>query len=123
MQLQGQSLINSSQFNSTVKQIENAANCEEVRELAANALSQLSAQQQAISEQLAKVQPLLNLLNAPTSPDAAVTWVKDFIEDYLTQQFKPALSYPTQLAQIAAQISSLQSAINSVSARFPNCSV
>jgi len=123
MQLQGQSIINTDQFDSTIKQIENAANCEELRELAANALEQLSAQQQAITDQLAKVQPLLALLSVPSSPDAVVTWVKDFIEDYLTPQFKPAISYPTQLAQIAQQISNLQSAISSVSGRFPNCSL
>lgn len=123
MQLQGQSTVNSNQFESTLKQIENASNCEELRELASNAISQLSAQQQAISEQLAKVQPLLALLNVPTSPTGAVTWVKDFIEGYLTPQLKPAISYPTQLAQITEQISNLQSVIGGASSRFPNCSL
>lgn len=123
MQLQGQSIVNTSKFDSTIKQLENASNCAELRELAADALAQLSAQQQAITSQLAQVQPLLNLLSAPTSPTGVVTWVKDFIEDYLTPQFKPALAYPTQLAQLAQQISSLQSTISRVSAKFPDCSI
>lgn len=123
MQLQGQSPINAELFNSTISKIENAVSCEELREAASKALAELTAQQSAITQQLAAFQPLLALLEPPTSPDQVVTWVKDFITNYLTIQLKPALEYPTQLAQLASQIQQLQSAVGNVSVRFPNCSI
>jgi len=63
------------------------------------------------------------LLTAPTNPTAVITWVADFITDYLTPQLASYATYVAQLAALETEIAAVLAAIESAQAKFASCSI
>lgn len=121
---QGSHLVNSVHFSNLTKSIKAARSCEELQALADEMSESLSALKSGISAELASLQPMLALLQAPGANLAElVNWISNFIKAYLTQMAQPALVYATQLAELELQIATLASAISDAASRFTSCSV
>jgi hypothetical protein len=123
MQPQGSSILNAAFFAALTVQAQEIKTCAELQSMATTVMASIQAEKNAIEAQIAALTPILALLTAPTSPTAAVTWITSFITGVLTPQYKPYITYATQLTELASSISSLTSAIESAAALIPSCSV
>jgi hypothetical protein len=115
--------INKSYFQSIIDDINNCTSCDQLQKAATDYIKSLVDQQTAIEEQQASLAPALALLNAPTNPTAAVTWITNYINDYLAPQLEPSINYQTQLTETYSQIIELLSAIANAQSKFTSCSI
>ena len=116
-------LVNTEYFDSLTKQIDSIDLCADLNVVVAGVFKELEAQVAAIEAQILAYGPMLALLTAPTNPVAAITWISDFINNHLTLQLKPAITYVAQLAEILASIAALTTAIEDAATRIGSCSV
>lgn len=123
MQSQGSQILNTSYFTALTKRAKSINTCSELQDLVSDALASIKAQEEAIQAQLATVTPMLALLNIPTSPNAVVGWVGNYINTMLVPQLKPAISYALQVPELALQVAELTSALKAAAASIPSCSV
>ena len=121
---QGSQLLNTTQIANLTTSVNSASSCAELQELVTQAFASLGAIKEGINSELATLTPMLALLSPPSaSPSTIVTWLTSFINDFLTPQMKPSITYAAQLTELATQITSLTSAINTASSKFPGCSI
>lgn len=117
--------VNTQYFEGLQQSIEGCASCEQLQEVVTEAFASVTSTMEAMTAELARLQPLLALLTVPAAnPADIVTWITDFIGDYLAPQITlPTVSLPIQLAAIAAQMAALPPIIEAKMAQFPSCSV
>lgn len=115
--------VNSAYFESLKSQINCAGSCEELQQLATDALQLVSDQIAGISQQLEPLNKLQDLLEIPANPGEAVTWIGNYITIVLTPMYKPYQTYVQQLAALPAVISDLQQTINTKMSEFDSCSI
>jgi hypothetical protein len=123
MQPQGTAVTNPDYYANMVATINNARSCAELQTITNNIMNTMKANTTAIVAQQAKLAPILALLTPPASPNAAVTWISNFITGVLTPQYQPAINYVTQLADIVIVVGQLDAAITAKQAQFPSCSI
>ena len=124
MTTQGTSLLNTDWINTKIAEINLAGSCNELQELTSEVMGEIADAKAAISTEIEKFQALLALLTPPTvNLSAIVTWITHFINDYLAVQFKPAVTYSLQLAELDEQVNRLHAAIDAAKAKFPACSI
>lgn len=122
MQPQGQ-IFNQAYFDAIISRIEQATSCEDLQRASAEAYASVQAQSDAIASQLAALAPLQALLKPPTNLGSLITWVTSFITAFLTPYLKPLVVYAAQMAQLAAAVEALGSAIQSAAGNMTSCSV
>lgn len=120
---QGSVLLNTQVFASLTARINAAQTCAELQAATTEALDSLIAIKAAITAQIALLAPILALLTAPTNPTALITWVGNFITSFLTPYVVPHATYLIQLTDMAAQVTSLVSAITAKEAAFAGCTI
>ncbi|NID15375.1 hypothetical protein [Luteibacter yeojuensis] len=124
MNPQGSALLNVDYFNNLQASIDGVSSCEELQQIASDAMASIAATQDAITAELAKLQPILVLLSAPgLNPADIVSWITNFITSFLTPYTLPTVTYVAQLEELASKISSLQAAFSAASLKFPNCHI
>jgi hypothetical protein len=124
MNPQGSSLINADHFKNLAKSLKGAESCEELQVLVDEAMSSISAVEDAIASELAKANALLALLVVPgANLGQIVTWITNVVNNFLTPLVKPTITFPAQLAEITLAIQELKDAIDSLKLQFPNCSI
>jgi hypothetical protein len=121
---QGSQLVNLTHFANLTNSINAANSCEELQVLVTEAFASLSSIEAGMKAELAALTPILALLSPPSANlGAIVTWISSFVSEFMTPMVKPTITYAAQLAQLAAQIAALTSAIESMSVKFPSCSI
>lgn len=120
---QGQAIVNTAHLSSLIESIDSIDTCEALQEVVSDAFASIQAQQTAILAQLQTIQPLLALLQAPTSLTALINWVKTFITSFLTPYLKPYITYAAQVAELTQQVVQLSAAIQSAASRIQSCSI
>lgn len=120
---QGSVPFNGERIDRLTASIDAAKSPAEVQALVDEAAASLAPVKASITSQLAKLSPMAALLDPPTSPDRAVTWISDFITGYLQPMIAPTVTYPLQMAQITQKTADLAAAVDRARARIPNCDV
>ena len=115
--------INNSYFQSIIDDINSCTSCDQLQKAATDYIESLVNQQTAIEEQQASLAPALALLTAPTTPTAVITWITNYINDYLAPQLQPSVNYQTQLSETYAQTIELLSAIANAASKFTSCNI
>ena len=123
MNPQGSSIINTSQYESMTKRIESVKSCEQLQQVGADIIASLNAETAAITAQYTKALALIDLLTAPTNPQAVIDWIKGLIDNLIAPLAKPAITYPTQIAARAVAVADLIAAINKKASEFQECSI
>lgn len=121
---QGTLPVNLDYFTSLQKRIDGVASCEELQALTAEAFESINASLAGVTAQLALLEPILALLEAPgANLSSLVTWITTFITSFITPYVRPYTIYAAQLAEISTQLAAVADAITSKSIDFPSCSV
>jgi hypothetical protein len=115
--------VNIEYYTQLKARIEGCSSCDSLKAVAAEALSAIAAQQQAIQDQINALQPMLALITPPTSLNAIISWVGNFINAFIKPVTKPYTVYISQLTLLAAELAEISSAIQNASIKFPNCSI
>lgn len=117
------SAVNTGYIDALIDQIESVGSCAKLQELAAKILGELSDQLTDMQDKLAEFLPLVDLLDAPTSPDDVVEWIQSLIDKVIRPMTIPASTYQLQITAQLAAIARLTSVINDKAAEFTDCSV
>jgi len=123
MNPQGSGVINTAYLDSLDKQVDSISSCSELQQFAASSLASLQAQLTAINAQIAALAPIQALLNPPTSPGEAISWIGNYIEHVLTPMYQPSVTSAEQLAALTSRIASLSQKIVSKATSFSQCTV
>lgn len=123
MNPQGSSIINLDQYEKLGNDIDKVGSCAELQATAQRILTSLYAENSAIQEQLDKLAPIEDLLEAPASIDDVVDWITGLITGVLEPLYAPALAYPTQITARTAAITDLITKINDKANHFQSCSL
>lgn len=123
MNPQGSQIVNTEVFDRLIASIDAVDSPVELQSLVDDAAGAITPVQAAITAQLAKVAPLAALLSPPASPDAVVTWVGNFITDFLTPLAAPAVTLPAQAALLTSKSAEVAAAVDRARARIPGCTV
>jgi len=117
------SIINQEYYDNLLTQIDNVSSCAELQATASIVIKTMRDQLAIIQEQLAKVNPILTLLNAPTSPDEVIDWISGLIENVIKPLAAPALTYQSQTAFLVIQIGLTIDKIKDKANQFANCEI
>lgn len=118
------SLIDLQFYDNLIDSVNEVQTCEELQAIAADALASITDAQTAIALEMAKVQPMLALLVAPSANlTQIVTYITDLITLFITPMVKPTITYAAQLATMTAKIAELAAAIQAASDRITDCNV
>jgi hypothetical protein len=123
MNPQGTGVIDTGYFNATLSAVNGASSCQELQAIAKHAMASFAAFESSIATQLALIAPMLQLLTAPTSPNAVVTWVQTFITVYLAPQLTAATTYTAKTTALLAQVAAITEAIVAKAKQFTSCVV
>ena len=115
--------LNTAYFSNLTAQINAASTCAELQALATVAVTALNNLTASITAQTTEIAPVLALLTAPTNPTAVITWVSNFITDYLTPQLASYTSYTAELAALAAEAAAIVTALNNAAATIGSCTL
>lgn len=96
--------MNPAFFIALAARIDSATSCDHIASLTSEINAIVGGMQDEIQARIAEILPLLA---APTSPDAAVTW----ITNYISLLNKPYQAYLAQLTFIAAQMVAIEQKI------------
>lgn len=116
-------VINTDYYTQLIKQIDDVTSCAELQLASTAIIKSLQEQLQAAQDQLAKVQPLLDLLTPPTSPDEVIDWITGLIDNLIAPLAKPALSYQIQIAAMSASLIEVIDKINEKASLFTDCEI
>lgn len=120
---QGSSIINTEYFDNLIQSVENVQTCEELQKIASDAMATIGAVNGAITEEMAKLAPILALLTAPgANLTQIVTWITSLINGVLRPMYEPYITYQAQIVALTAKVAQLTSAINDAKSRIPHCS-
>lgn len=120
---QGTSVINEAYFLAQQAEVAQCKVCAELQEKVNRLFASIKASLDGANSQVALLQPILALLEAPLNPTAAVTWISNFITSFLTPYTKPLVTYVEQLAALTKQIEALTSAIENAKSKIPGCNI
>lgn len=120
---QGSTPWNNTVITSLTTQIEGCNECAQLQALVNETIANLNGLIGGFVTQNSLLGPMQALLTAPTSPAAAVTWIQNFITDYLTPVLATYANYAAKMAALATQITALVNAINTAAAAIDGCSV
>ncbi len=123
MQPIGTGPINAAYFDALSETLDGCNGCAELQAQVNAVMADLQAYLDGIGIQIALIAPVLALLEVPTNPAQAVTWVQNFITSFLTPYVKPYEIYLTQIIELNNSVVTLIATINEVSARFTNCTI
>lgn len=116
-------LLNLTATDKLIEAIDSAETPVELQALANRSTEALAPVKAGINAQIEKYAPLVALATPPDSPAAAVTWITNFINDYLQQMIAPALTLPLQSAELIAKQAEVVAAVERANQRIPNCNV
>lgn len=115
--------INTQYYTNLKNEIEHCATCDQLKEIASSALAEIAEQQATITRQIAALQPILALVNPPTSLNSLISWVGNFINGFIKPTIAPYAIYQAQLVEMGAMLTEITSALQNASHKFPNCSL
>lgn len=119
MNIQGSLPFNAQVFARLREQVDALEHCDQLAQLSGEIQAAADGVIAGINEQLAVIEPIMALLAAPgANPAQIVTWITDFISAFLKPVIKPYATLPLQLAQVAAELAQLTSALQSASGRI-----
>lgn len=113
---------NQSFFNNINNQLANASSCQELKDATEKANTNLDDQQTAITDQLAKLNPILELLDPPNINNI-VTWAQKLITNVLTPMVAPIATYEEQLVEIEKERAEIDRISKIKAQKFTNCEI
>lgn len=122
MQPQGQ-VFNTAHIDALVDRINSVNQCAELQELVNEVYATVQAQLDGIAAQIAALQPILQLLELPTTLTAVINWIKNFVTSFLGPYIKPIAIYAQQVALLTAAMVRLAAAIEAAAGRITSCSI
>lgn len=117
------SAVNIDYYDNIVAQIEAIPDCITLQAQADKIIALLQAQLQQAQDQLAKVQPIANLLDPPTSPDDVINWINGLIESVIKPLAAPSVAYQLQIAEMIIGISRIVNALQDKADSITNCEI
>jgi hypothetical protein len=111
-------LLPSGWFTQLQARISAAQTPAELQAIVDEAFATIALLQSTISSQLAFLQPLEELLNAPADLAHLLTWVQNLITNFLTPYLKPLVTLAAQATALEAEVTTLTAAIASAEARL-----
>jgi hypothetical protein len=111
------------QINALTAKINAAPTCELLQGAAVDILAEIQEQIGALTSEIAKYAPLIELLEIPTDLGKLLTWVPKLINLVLQPMVQPYYTMATQLAELTAAVSQLTAAIESKASSIGNCSI
>jgi hypothetical protein len=106
------SQLNPAFFENLIPSINTCATQAELQVLANQIMAEISLLESTLTSQVAFLEPIQALLTAPgANVTALATWIENFITGFLTPYFKPYLIMAAQLTALAAEVTTLVSAI------------
>lgn len=115
--------FNKSHIDALVARINAVTDCSELQQLVNEVFAMLQAEIDGINTQLGLLQPMLDLIKAPTSLSAIISWISNFITAFILPVVKPAMLYVQQITALVAAIAELQAAIQQAADNIKTCSV
>ena len=113
--------MSNQQFLSNITgQIYEAKSCSELREVHTKAISALTTEENAIVQQLAKLNPLLELLDPPNI-DNIVTWASKVITLLIEPMVAAIPKYEAQETAVSTAKSQIDAQAEAKAKNFPNC--
>lgn len=116
-------IVNTDYYDNIVAQIEAIPDCVTLQAQADKIIASLQEQLQAAQDQLAKVQPVLSLLDPPTSPDDVIDWINGLIESVIKPLAAPTTIYQIQIAEMVIGISRIVNALQNKADSITNCEI
>jgi hypothetical protein len=110
-------------FEDVRRRVDAVATCQDLSDIARDAIAAAGIQEK-INEEMAKLQPILALLQVPgANLIALATWIKDFISGVLGPYVRPIETYVGELAILAAEVTATLAAIERKAADLGNCHI
>jgi len=116
-------IVNTDYYDNIVAQIEAIPDCVTLQAQADKIIASLQEQLQAAQDQLAKVQPVLSLLDPPTSPDDVIDWINGLIESVIKPLAAPAVTYQLQIVEMVIGIARIVNALQNKADSITNCEI
>lgn len=116
-------LINTEYYAQVIKQIDDVTSCSQLQAATNQVVTDIQKQIDVITAQVEKIAPLAALLEAPTSPDDVIEWIKGLIDGVIKPLVEPALTYESQLAALVLQLGQIINKINEKKNDFDNCEI
>jgi hypothetical protein len=118
----GTSVLNTAYYAAIEAELASIDICSVLQQVASDVMAIVQAEVDAILANIALLNPLLVLLEIPTSLDAIISWVTNFITYFIKPYLQPYLTYIAQLTALETQIASLITAIANARSRIGMCS-
>ncbi len=115
-------VLNLELFTNLKSQIEAAGKAESQEQIQAivdEVYAQINTMEGAISSQLATLNPILALITAPVNPAEVITWIGNFITDFLGPYILPIAKYEAQLVEIAVEVAAIADTISAIESARP----
>lgn len=124
MAAQGSDIIDLEYFRNIRKAIDGVDTCAQLRELAEEITKAIADAQAAINAELAKLAPVLELLQLPgANLGQIVSYLQKLVDGLITPIIKPTIVYAQQLAAMLSELSAIASSIDAAAQRIGNCSI
>lgn len=124
MATQGTEIVDLEYFRNVKAAIDGVDTCADLQALAAEVRQAIADAQAGIAAELAKIQPMLALLELPgANLGQIVTYLKKLADNLITPIIKPYTLYAQQLAAILVELGEIASAIDAAANRIGNCKV
>lgn len=106
-----------------VKSIQKVNSCAELKKINDQFSAEFEKERKALEAKLEKLQPILDLLSAPTSPSDVIIWIEKLINSVIKPLTDPIVKLEAQLEQQAKDKLAAFEAAHKKSSDFPNCSI
>lgn len=106
-----------------VKSIEKVNSCTELKKLNDQFSAEFEKERKALEAKLEKLQPILELLSAPSSPSDVITWIEKLINHVIKPLTDPIEKVVSDLEQQAKDKLAAFEAAHKKSSEFPHCSI
>lgn len=112
-------ILNLDYFINVKAQVSKSATLQELQDIVNKVFADISLLESTIQSQIDKLTKLNVLLTIPgIDPTQIVTWITNFVNDFLTPIIQPLVNFEAQLAALAAQVAELISSIEAAAARL-----
>ena len=115
--------INTEYYANVLKQIDEVTSCAHLQATADIVINDIKKQIDVITAQIAQIAPIAALLEAPTSPDDVVEWIKGLVDSVIKPLVAPIVTYQSQSAALVLTLGQIISKIAEKKNDFDNCEI
>lgn len=106
---------------SVLRQIDNVEVCDDIKELKNDVIDYIESIIDIAKQKLQEMLPLTELLEAPTDPEKAIEWIKNFIDKILTLILSPVVKLQLDIAETAFDANQIIQSFNDKASEIKDC--